>query len=1017
MRKTAYKRNSFLDMCFTRRFSLNWETVICFLLIAAAILSRFLGLGDRSESHDGSMHAYFSWKLYAGEGYIHSPMLHGPFLYHFTAFIYFLFGVSDYTSRISVAIFGVALVAIPFLMRKWLGRIGAIVASALILISPTILHYSRHLRHDVFAAVWATLLVIAIFKYLEERKDKWLYLGSAATALMFSTKEVSFIYAAIFGTFLVGVSIMRSGLRRKRLIKLPSFDLSIVLGTLCLPLLSPLLVLVLNFLWQRLFHQPFVDFQIFTDFQRVTRALQSEPVVIIRLVLAFFAVLGASGAIGLLWDKRRWLTSAAIFYLIFILLHTTFFTNGGGLATGTMGSLGYWLAQHGVRRGGQPWYYYIFVLLPLYEFLPFLFGLVGIVYYVGRTAKGLFVPFLVYWVILTLVIYSWAGEKMPWIVTHIALPLIILTGRLSEDLLRGVDWREIFRRGGAFFAILLPIFVFAFIPLLTIKPFQGTSLEQLRSTMQWLASFAIGAFLMVTLIRCIKSLGAISSARVVFSTVFVALFLLTIRFSWMANYINYDTAKEFIFYAHGSPDPKMVVDEIKEISRRLYGDEKIIKIAYDNESTWPFEWYFREFPNKVFYGSQPTKEALDAPVVLVGPPNDSKVKPFLGDRYHWFKRRLIWWPAQDYYMGMTLRKLIEDLRNPEKRAELWDIVFYRKYKRPLSDWYHRDEFYFCVRKDVASQLWDFAIGPAPVVEVPEEPYAEGKIEVSAILSWGKQGGRDGEFRDPRGIAIDRKGNVYVVDSGNHRIQKFDSDGEFVTKWGGQGNAPGQFQEPWGIAVDDEGYIYVADTWNHRVQKFDSDGNFVLQWGTYGTTGGVAEGFEGIFWGPRDIAIDDDGNVYVTDTGNKRVQIFSPEGEFLGQWGGFGVLDGEMDEPVGIDIDEEGYIYIADTWNQRVQKFDEEFVFVKKWQIHGWYGQSVVNKPYIAVEGGRVYVTDPEGYRVIVFDSDGNFLLTFGNYGFDKKSFGLPIGIALDDAGNIYVVDSGNHRVMKFGRVR
>jgi DNA-binding beta-propeller fold protein YncE len=202
-----------------------------------------------------------------------------------------------------------------------------------------------------------------------------------------------------------------------------------------------------------------------------------------------------------------------------------------------------------------------------------------------------------------------------------------------------------------------------------------------------------------------------------------------------------------------------------------------------------------------------------------------------------------------------------------------------------------------------------------------------------------------------------------------------------------------------------------------VQKFDSDGNFILQWGTYGTTGGVAEGFEGIFWGPRDIAIDDDGKIYVTDTGNKRVQIFSPEGEFLGQWGGFGVLDGEMDEPVGIDIDEEGYIYIADTWNQRVQKFDKEFVFVKKWQIHGWYGQSVVNKPYIAVEGGRVYVTDPEGYRVIVFDSDGNFLLTFGNYGFDKKSFGLPIGIALDDAGNIYVVDSGNHRVMKFGRVK
>jgi DNA-binding beta-propeller fold protein YncE len=85
----------------------------------------------------------------------------------------------------------------------------------------------------------------------------------------------------------------------------------------------------------------------------------------------------------------------------------------------------------------------------------------------------------------------------------------------------------------------------------------------------------------------------------------------------------------------------------------------------------------------------------------------------------------------------------------------------------------------------------------------------------------------------------------------------------------------------------------------------------------------------------------------------------------------------------------------------------------KWPISGWYGQSVVNKPYLAVAGNRVYVTDPEGYRVLVFDTDGKFVATFGEYGFDSKTFALPTGIAVDGEGNVYVTDSANHRVMKF----
>jgi DNA-binding beta-propeller fold protein YncE len=106
--------------------------------------------------------------------------------------------------------------------------------------------------------------------------------------------------------------------------------------------------------------------------------------------------------------------------------------------------------------------------------------------------------------------------------------------------------------------------------------------------------------------------------------------------------------------------------------------------------------------------------------------------------------------------------------------------------------------------------------------------------------------------------------------------------------------------------------------------------------------------------------------------------------------------------------------VADTWNQRVQAFDVNYLHKHQWPVEAWYGESVVNKPYLAVDSlGRVYVTDPEGYRVAVFSSEGDLLATFGSYGFDENSFSLPTGIDVDAGGYIYVTDTDSQRVMKF----
>ena len=117
---------------------INLETCLYLLLGVIAVVACFYNLGARSQSHDESLHALYSWKLYAGDGYEHNPMMHGPFLFHINTVFYFLFGTSDFTSRISAAAFGVTLVLLPVLLRKELGRVGALITSALTLIETTL---------------------------------------------------------------------------------------------------------------------------------------------------------------------------------------------------------------------------------------------------------------------------------------------------------------------------------------------------------------------------------------------------------------------------------------------------------------------------------------------------------------------------------------------------------------------------------------------------------------------------------------------------------------------------------------------------------------------------------------------------------------------------------------------------------------------------------------------------------------------------------------------------------------
>jgi len=1110
-----------LDRPIIKGIGLTREQGLYVLIVLLCLVSRLWMLGYRVESHDESLHCKFSWDLYVGNGFQHNPMMHGPFLFHATALSFFLFGDSDFTARLPVALLGTALVAFPYLLRRYLGRLGALAASFLLLISPAIMYYSRYIRHDVPVALWTMLALWAIFRYLEEGEDRHLYVLAAALSLMYATKEVSFIYTAIFGLFLVGLLVVQALSRpwsrggaatvftaalvvaaigllvlgvgwaffrpedggppppwaitgglfgglaavvatvvflRATWRDLPthrSFHLIVLIGTLVLPFASPLLIHFSSLLGRFVVEHapdPAAVAPFWSNLANLKPTDYTAPSIYYSgAILGLVIVLAI--AVGLLWDRRRWLIAATIYTAIFLVLFTTVFTNGGGIASGWVGSLGYWLEQQEVQRGGQPWFYYL-VVLPLYEFLPLVGAVVASLYLgvrslLGRLRHGEVEPvdgeapqprigatllaFLVFWIMLSWLGYSYAGEKMPWLVVHLTLPMILLTGWLLGRLVEEVDWSRVWERRGWLLVLLLPAFFVALKSLVWAigqGPFGGVELERLLITGTFFGGVVGVAFVGGLIGWLWVQSGGRNGLLLAALTIFLALALLTVHVAYRFSFVNFDTPAEFLVYAHEGPDVRTTMEQLEELSLRVAGGPRLIDVAYGSDGSWPFTWYLRNYPNAVFYGESPTREQVLKTAVIAGRDQWGVVEPYLGNDYYQFDYFFLWWPMEDYRQ-LTWSTLWRWLTDSDRRAALWKIFYSMDYTlydeitgghHTPDNWPLHGDFRLYIRKDVVNRLWNFGVGPVPEAgeEQPEaaDPYAEGWQPLTARLVWGIEGGEPGQFLWPRGIAVSSDGFVYVADSQNHRIQKFTLDGQFVTAWGGRGEcgevsiAPGTFCEPWGVAVGPDGSVYVADTWAHRIQKFTPDGVFVTEWGIYGEAA-VGQG-PALFYGPRDVAVGPDGRVYVTDTGNKRVQVFEPDGTFVADWGGGGSGPGQLDEPVGLAFGPDGRIYVADSWNYRVQVLEPDGTFVREWPIVGWNNPNVEEKPYIAVDAeGRVYVTDPGHYRVLVFDAEGNYLYSFGRFGFDGASFGLPMGVALGPGGTLYVTDAANHRVMVF----
>ncbi len=321
-----------------------------------------------------------------------------------------------------------------------------------------------------------------------------------------------------------------------------------------------------------------------------------------------------------------------------------------------------------------------------------------------------------------------------------------------------------------------------------------------------------------------------------------------------------------------------------------------------------------------------------------------------------------------------------------------------------------------------------------------------------MRAFGTSGTGNGQFKEPHGVAVDSSGHVWVVDTGNSRVQEFTSEGAFVRAFGTSGSGSGQFSKPRGIAIDPSGHVWVADEGNDRMEEFSTEGAYMKTLGSQGTGNGKFEE-------PYSLSFDATGDMYVVDTGNVRVQEFNAAGEYVRQFGSSQIV---FDE--NITVGPEGNVWLSDIAYSRIEEFSATGEFLTKFGSNGsgnsqfslpegvsafgsnlyivdsgnnrvkkylnaapatvlysssfgttGTGNGQLKKPWglVTDSSGNVWVADSENNRVEEFNSGGSYVRAFGSSGSGNGQFKTPKGIAVDSSGHVWVADTGNDRVQEF----
>lgn len=784
---------------------LTLEHGLYILIFLLSILMHVWGLGERAMHHDETLHADYSYSVLHGLGFTHDPLLHGPFLYFWTAFVYFLFGDSDLTARLAAALFGSVLTVLPFLMRREMGRGAALAASVLMLISPVIMYVGRFIRHDIFAVTFEMLTFVAVVRYLSTRRPRWLYVGAASLGLMFTTMETVYLYLVIFVPLIIALALWR--LWRPGIGLLAGLGLFVALLMFVFPgqpvrpstssdtvnyvgggfvcpqagsstagnvmlvekpgfLGLPPLPTADNQYAICVRHQPDNNLGIYLTklwpFFSHPSVLLSIVAVLLSLGLLYHMIWRkringytrwqqalAHGdtlieALNSLGHSRHWLAALALGFILYAIFFSSFFTNPVGVISGTTGSVLYWLAQHDVQRGSQPRHFYL-VILNIYQPLLILWASVGIFLTVRRVVRGtraqgkkgagplenggagewelighpinwsIVMPLMLsWWSLVALFLYSWAGEKMPWLTIHMAMPLALLAGWALAQVLGwwhnasskaeavGVLSQPLALYLGIFATVIMMCFLLIVVAL--NDPTNGTFLP-------WVLPIGLALIILLTigsgiLIGWRWGLGALAIGLSITGAMY------ELRSSYMLNYRWGDVPREMMIYTQTSPDVKRVIERLEGAMLRR-GGSLSLPVWYDNETVW--DWYMRRFTKAE------EKRAGDIP----SPPDDLVAMFLLQENLNEQNRQnlsgfrvqrypLRWWFPEDatYRLPDDWRSrpvdqnaplLMRMIRTPfdlNTAAQYWRYMLFRVPPSSLGS----SDFVLVIRPDMANEI-------------------------------------------------------------------------------------------------------------------------------------------------------------------------------------------------------------------------------------------------------------------------------------------------------------------------
>jgi predicted membrane-bound mannosyltransferase len=1059
------------------RIALRWEVVAYVVIFGLAFALRFFDLGTRALHHDESIHAQWSWSLLQGT-YKHSPIFHGPFYYHVQALVFFLFGANDYTSRVSAAIFGSAIVALPLLLRRRLGQAGTMAAVAFIAFSPTLVYYSRFFREDIYMAFFTILMVVAIWRYLDEGKDRWLYLLAVAFTGNVLTKEGAFLAIAVFlvyvdlhtavqlaGRTLIGRSNRyfreelaalaasrpelsaddltalareRSDINTplRRFVLTVGFapfawafaalwpflgplrdrldwgeemprpaDVLVLLGTFTLPLLTPI---------SRFF---ILEPLGIVEKDRLSWELHLQGVIQQRDAVAIAGLFSVTTSIaafaGLQWRPKLWAIAFVGCTVVYLTLMTSFWTNWNGLISGPWGSLDYWKTQQHVSRGDQPWFYY-YMLMPAYEFLPLAICVGGAWWTVVR--GNAFSRFLAFWLVGMWAALSLGAEKMPWLNTHLALPACVLAAYSVQQA--WTAWKE--------------------------KP----AVSRLLVTLASVALISAGALWLVAYLPGSGSANVVSRFALLFAAAGVALYavwpfgrqaagvmaltaaigalaVFSLGTMYKVSFERGDDPRDLLIYTQSSGDLARVSREIDALAKAS-GKGYDMPIAVDSADSfaWPWAWYLRDYKSVSYVDFSSGVPAGQFDVLLVNQSNVGRAQDYVTNSSIQYgtpeKYPHRWWFDETYKYAMSAKPngictgLQGDCgpRHLTTWKHIWNGFVHKGW---TETWlrYWRDHDPGRPNGSVDAYAFfpaSFDRATGKLLARPIEPPKPG-TDSDGHAVFGGAGSLPGLFFSPVDIERDADGNLYVIDSGTKKLQKFDAQGNFIAQADirVKANDLSEQSQPWGLALAPTGEVVVADTFGWRVRVFDKDLKPLATFGQPPDTTKAPGPFD--LFGPRDVAIDSQGQLWVTDTGNDRIQVFTLQGQFVKTVGASGKGEGQFDEPVGISIGKDGSIYVADMYNGRVQVLNPDGSFKSQFKVDGWGGQEVNDKPYLRVlTDGRVAVGLPSSNQVRVYSASG---ATFVTVDPGKDPLARPYGIVQTPDAKLWIVENGTARVRQF----